>query len=253
MIWSWIVQLATDPIARQTLFDTAWRLALVIVCAFLAERISRRTLRRPLAAVDSYVPRRARQPADLQPPPESEAASIADAHELRRWHLTLTYAWQLALRPPFVLARLVLELLPVLCFAAIGNLLLATNIGREATPRVVILAMVNAYVLYSTILYVTAAVVSPASSQPSLLVIRDETAAYFDVWWTRIVAVTVFGVALANFALLLCLYRPPSLAVLRLSMLAAHLSAVIIILQSRRTIAAAIRSPAPETCPSAII
>jgi moderate conductance mechanosensitive channel len=170
----------------------------VIVCAFLAERIIRRAIRRPLAAVDHYVPRRARQPADLQPPPESEAASIADAHELRRWHLTLTYAWQLALRLPFVLARLVLELLPVLCFAAIGNLLLATNIGREATPRVVILAMVNAYVLYSTILYVTAAVVSPASSQPSLLVIRDETAAYFDVWWTRIVAVTVFGVALAK-------------------------------------------------------
>src|SRR6202790_4432453 len=35
MIWRWLVQLATDPIARQTLFDTAWRLALVVVCAFL--------------------------------------------------------------------------------------------------------------------------------------------------------------------------------------------------------------------------
>jgi len=253
MIWSWLVQLATDPIARQTLFDTAWRLALVIVCAFLAERIIRRAIRRPLAAVDHYVPRRARQPADLQPPPESEAASIADAHELRRWHLTLTYAWQLALRLPFVLARLVLELLPVLCFAAIGNLLLATNIGREATPRVVILAMVNAYVLYSTILYVTAAVVSPASSQPSLLVIRDETAAYFDVWWTRIVAVTVFGVALANVALLLGLYRPAYLAVVRLLMLVAHLFVVIIILQCRRSIADAIRAPETETGPFAMM
>src|SRR5258708_16245765 len=121
MIWSWIVQLATDPIARQTLFDTAWRLALVIVCAFLAERIIRRAIRRPLAAVDHYVPRRARQPADLQPPPESEAASIADAHELRRWHLTLTYAWQLAVPRPFLLAPLVRELLPVRCVAAVGH------------------------------------------------------------------------------------------------------------------------------------
>src|SRR5258708_24363102 len=98
MIWSWLVQLATDPIARQTLFDTAWRLALVIVCAFLAERIIRRAIPRPLAALDHYVPRRARQPADLPPPPASEAASIAHAHELRPWHLTFTYASHLSLR-----------------------------------------------------------------------------------------------------------------------------------------------------------
>ena len=229
------------------------RLALVIVCAFLAERIIRRAIRRPLAAVDRYVPRRARQPVDLQPPPSSEAASIADAHELRRWHLTLAYAWQLVLRLPFVLTRLFLELLPVLCFAAIGNLLLATHLGREATARVVILALVNAYVLYSTILYVSAAVVSPASSQPSLLIIRDETAAYFDVWWTRIAAVTVFGVAIANIALLLGLYQPAYVAVVRLLMLVVHLFVVIIILQCRRSIADAIRAPEGETGPFAMM
>src|SRR6202048_2941835 len=253
MIWRWLVQLATDPIARQTLLDTAWRLALVIVCAFLAERIIRRAIRRPLAAVDRYVPRRARQPVDLQPPPSSEAASIADAHELRRWHFTLAYAWQLVLRLPFVLTRLFLELLPVLCFAAIGNLLLATHLGREATARVVILALVNAYVLYSTILYVSAAVVSPTSSQPSLLIIRDETAAYFDVWWTRIAAVTVFGVAIANIALLLGLYQPAYVAVVRLLMLVVHLFVVIIILQCRRSIADAIRAPEGETGPFAMM
>src|SRR6266700_78497 len=42
MIWRWLIQLATDPVARQTLFDTAWRLLLVIVCAFVAEWIIRR-------------------------------------------------------------------------------------------------------------------------------------------------------------------------------------------------------------------
>jgi small-conductance mechanosensitive channel len=253
VIWRWLVQLATDPFARQTLLDTAWRLALVIVCAFVTERIIRRAVRRPLAAVDRYVPRRARQPADLQPPPQRDAVSIGDARELRRWHLTLAYAWQLALRLPYVLARLVLDLLPVICFAAVGNLLLATDIGREPTSRVVILAMVNAYVLYSTILYVTAAVISPSSSQPSLLVIRNETAAYFDVWWTRIVAVTVFGIALANIALLLGLYRPAYVAVVRLVMLVVHLFVVIIILQCRRSIADAIRAPEDETGPFAML
>jgi small-conductance mechanosensitive channel len=157
------------------------------------------------------------------------------------------------LRLPFVLTRLFLELLPVLCFAAIGNLLLATHLGREATARVVILALVNAYVLYSTILYVSAAVVSPASSQPSLLIIRDETAAYFDVWWTRIAAVTVFGVAIANIALLLGLYQPAYVAVVRLLMLVVHLFVVIIILQCRRSIADAIRAPEGETGPFAMM
>ena len=253
MIWRWLVQLASDPGARQTLLDTAWRLALVIVCAFVAERIIRRAVRRPLAAVDRYVPRRARQSTDPQPPSASDRASIADVNEVHRWHFTLAHAWQLALRFPFVLARLVLELLPVICFAAIGNLLLATDLGREATPRVVILAMVNAYVLYSSILYVTAALISPASSQPSLFVIRDETAAYFEVWWNRIVAVTIFGVAIANIALLLGLFRPAYVAIVRLVMLVPHLFVVIIILQCRRSIADAIRARDTETGPFAMM
>ena len=253
MIWRWLVQIATDPNARQTLLDTAWRLALVIACAFGAEWVIRRAIRRPLAAVDRYVPVRPRALIDPQWAPTSGAASVANAHELRRWHSTLTHAWQLAVRLPFVLARLILDLLPVICFAAIGNLLLATDIGREATPRVVILAMVNAYVLYSVILYVTAAVISPASSQPSLLVIRDEAAAYLDVWWTRIVAVTVFGVALANIALLLGLYQPAYMAVIRLLMLVAHLFVVIIILQCRRSVADLIRAPHAEPGPLAMM
>ncbi|WP_213769332.1 mechanosensitive ion channel domain-containing protein [Bradyrhizobium sp. dw_78] len=246
MIWHWLVQLTTNPFARQTLIDTAWRLALVIFCAFVAEWIIRRVVRRPLAAVDRYVPYRGRQADDLQPPPADGAVSVADAQQVRRWHASLAYAWQLVLRLPFVLARLFLDLLPVICFAAIGNLLLATDLGRAATPRVVILAMVNAYVLYSTITYVTAAVISPASSQPSLFVIRDETAAYLDIWWRRIVAVTIFGVATANIALLLGLYRPAYAAAIRLVMLIAHLFLVIIILQCRRNVAELIRSPKAE-------
>src|SRR5258708_16165848 len=49
MIWSWLVQLATDPIARQTLFDTACRLAPLIVFAFLADPIIPRAIRPPPA------------------------------------------------------------------------------------------------------------------------------------------------------------------------------------------------------------
>jgi small-conductance mechanosensitive channel len=241
-IWRWLVQLTTDPMARRTLLDTAWKLALVIACAFAAEWLTRRGLRRPLRAVDGYVPARARPSVDVRPAIASATESPAETHELRRWHATLAHAWQLALRLPFVLARLVLELLPVICFAAVGNVLLATDIGGQTTPRVVILAIVNAYVLCRGILCITAAVVSPSSSQPSLLVIADETAAYVDVWWRRIVLLTVFGIALANIALLLGLNHSAYLAAVRLLMLLVHLFVVVVILQCRRSVADFIRS-----------
>jgi small-conductance mechanosensitive channel len=71
------------------------------------------------------------------------------------------------------------------------------------------------------------------------------------VWWRRIVAVTVFGVALANIALLLGLYRPAYVAVVRLLMLVVHLFVVIIILQCRRRVADFIRAPETELGPVA--
>jgi moderate conductance mechanosensitive channel len=248
MIWRWLVNLTTNPFMQQMLLDTAWRLVLVIACAFMAEWIIRRAIRRPLAAIDRYIPARARHADTVR-----DASAATETQPVRRWHATLTYAWQLSIRLPFALARLFLDLLPVVCFAAIGNLLLATDIGRAPTPRVVILAMVNAYVIYRSILAVTAAVISPASSQPSLFIIRDESAAYLDIWWRRIVAVTVFGVAFANIALLLGLYRPAYHAVVRLLMLVVHLFVVVIILQCRRSVAAWIRAPEGARGPLVVV
>ena len=190
MLLHWSIELAKDPVARHTLLDTAWKLALVIVCALAIEWIVWRALRKPLAAIERYVPVRAR--------PARQEADRGDAvpqdlgHELRR-HRSLAYAYQLVLRLPFVLARLTLELTPVLAFAALGNLLLATEIGSDATPRVIILAVVNAYVLCRVVLCATGALVSPAANQPSLFVIRDENAAYINIWARRIVVVAVFA------------------------------------------------------------
>ncbi len=244
-IWRWLVHLVTDPTARATLLDTAWKLVLVVVCAFGAEWTVRRIVRGPLAAIDRYLPRRARHRSTSEQTNAApdEAAPIADIGELRRWHSTLSYAWRLILRLPFVLMRLFLELLPLASFAALGNLLLATDIGGQPTPRVVILAMVNAYVLCGGVLCVIAATLSPASNQPSLFVLHDETAAYVDIWCGRIVVVTIFGVALANVALLLGLYQPAYVAIVRMVMLVVHLLIVVIILQCRRSVADIIGAP----------
>jgi small-conductance mechanosensitive channel len=241
-VWHWVMHLTNDPTTRDTLFAALWKLALVIGCALAVEWLVRRAVRKPLAAVGRYVPVRARHPINNEQMPAAEIDATAEDRGLRRYP-SLAYGWQLIQRLPFVLLRLALELLPVVCFAAVGNLMLATGIGHERTPRLVILVMVNAYVLWRCILYATAAVVSPAASQPSLLIIRNETAAYVDVWATRIVTVIVFGVALANVALVLGLFHPAYEALIRLVVLVVHLFIVIIILQCRRPVAGLIRAP----------
>jgi small-conductance mechanosensitive channel len=246
MVWRWLVQMATDPTARNTLLGTAWKLSLVIVCALAAEWLVQRAIFRPLAVVRRYVPIHARSQRNADGQNGKVRASAAQpdsARELRRRRRVLAYVWQLLQRLPFVLTRLVLDLLPVVGFAAVGNSLLATQLGSEATPRLVTLAIVNAYVLCRGIMCATRALVSPTTSQPSLLIIRDETAAYIDIWMRRLVIAAVFGVAFANVALLLGLYFPAYDAVVKLVVLVAHLFVVIVILQCRRNIADLIRAP----------
>lgn len=246
MIGRWIVQMVSDPAARDTLLGTAWKLLLVLTCALAAEWLVQRAIVRPLAVMRRYVPAYARGQNNAERRNGEFLASAAqpdNAPAVRHRHLVLAYVWQLLLRLPFVIARLALDLLPVVSFAAVGNFLLATQIGSDVTPRVVTLAIVNAYVLCRSIMCATRALVSPTTSQPSLFVIRDETAAYVEIWMRRIVIVAVFGSAFANVALLLGLYFPAYDAILKLVVLVAHLFVVIIILQCRRMIANLIRAP----------
>ncbi|HEY6832371.1 MAG TPA: mechanosensitive ion channel domain-containing protein [Pseudolabrys sp.] len=246
-IGRWLTQLAGNPDARVALFDIAWKFALVLGCALAVEWIVRRLARKQMLLIARYAPSR------IPPSIVDDAATVPPADNgiwpddrpagLPRWQ----YLWSLLTRLPFVLGRLILDILPVICFAAVGNLLLATQIGEETVPRLIILAVVNAYVLCRIILLAAAAIISPGDNQPSLFLLRDETASYIGVWMKRVVVVTVFGVLLANVALLLGLDRQAYLAVLRLVMLVVHLLLVVVILQCRRIVADFIRAPHGRT------
>ena len=58
----WIAQTANDPAAYNQLFDIAWKLALVFGCAFAAEWIVFRLVKRPVALLESRLPYEARAP-----------------------------------------------------------------------------------------------------------------------------------------------------------------------------------------------
>ena len=62
----------------------------------------------------------------------------------------------------------------------------------------------------------------------SLFVLPGETAAAIETWLRRIVGVTVFGLALANIALALGLYRSAYLALVKLVVLVAQRRLVVV-------------------------
>jgi moderate conductance mechanosensitive channel len=237
----WFLRTANDPTAYNQLLDIAWKLALVFGCAFAAEWLIFRIIKRPVALLEARLPQSARAPAQLAmvDSPSSAAAAAAEPG-LHRRRLSLARAWQSLVRLPFVLGHLALELLPVLVFVGVATMLLGTEIGNPATTRLVILAVVNAYALSRGLICVVRALAGPFG----LFRVRAETAAYVEIWARRIVTVGVSGIAFANVALLLGLHRAGYAALLRLTMLVVHLFIVVIILQCRRQIAEAIRAPA---------
>jgi moderate conductance mechanosensitive channel len=164
---------------------------------------------------------------------------MAQAAPHRR-RLSLARTWQSLIRLPFVLGRLLLELLPVVVFVSVATMLLGTEIGNMPTTRLAILAVVNAYALSRALICAVRALVGPFG----LFRVRAETAAYIEIWARRIVAVAVSGIAFANVALLLGLHRGGYAGLLRLVMLVVHLFIVVIILQCRRQVADLIRAPA---------
>ena len=237
----WIVRTANDPTAYDQLLDIAWKLALVFGCAFVAEALTFRVVRWPIAWLEVRLPNRAQAPAQtlaIVDPPSSVADVVAEPEQQQR-RLSLARARQSLIRLPFVLGRLALELLPVLAFIGVAMMLLGTGIGDIPTTRLVILAVVNAYALSRGLICVARALVGPFG----LFRVRAETAAYIEIWARRIVTVGVSGVAFANVALLLGLYRAGYAAVLHLVVLIVHLFIGVIILQCRRQVAEAIRAP----------
>jgi moderate conductance mechanosensitive channel len=232
----WFIRTANDPEAYDQLLDIAWKLALVFGCAFVAEWLVFRLIKRPVALLEAGIPMAARAPAQMVADPPSSAADLMA--EPQRHRLSLTRAWQSMIRLPFVLGRLLLELLPVVVFVGVATILLGTGIGDMRTTRLVILAVVNAYAFSRGFICAVRALAGPFG----LLRVRAETAAYTEIWARRIVGVAVSGIAFANVALLLGLSRGGYAALVRLVMLVVHLFIVVIILQCRAQVADLIRA-----------
>jgi small-conductance mechanosensitive channel len=234
MLWRWLTNTASDPAAQQLIVSLLWRVVTIALLALLAERLAQFALRRPLAALD------ARATHEIIP---AGPVALVDA-DTRANVSRLTGLRRTVGRTPYVVARLVLELVPIAAFAAVGNSLLAMTIGAHPVARIAILAVVNAYVMCRIVMSVLRALVGGSTERASLFALPAKAAVASEIWVRRIVGVAVFGVALANVARAFGLPRPAYWALVKFTILVPHILLVIVTIRCRRAVASFIRAPA---------
>jgi small-conductance mechanosensitive channel len=249
LLLHWLRMMATDPWARGILLDTAWRLALVLALSLATEWAINRSVRRPILALAQRAPNGA-------PPPDEDAETDeaaengedrAERGEIEPPHRRRLAALTLLRRLPLVFLRLILELLPVFGFLTVGHLVAATPLGGDPLPRLVLLAVIDAYALCVAILCVARMLFSPVQHRLRLLNVSDQLAAYAMRWIRRIAIVSVFGYAIAEVGLLLGLSDTAHDALLKAVGLIDHIFLAIIVLQRRRTVRRLIQAPPDAT------
>jgi len=270
LLWGWAVVMATNPWARNMLDDTVWRLAVVMACALALEYGLRRMVARPITALERMAPNGAPPPGPSGPdeppsepvddteaepqspeapesPEEIEARAEAGEIEAPGRPARRLSNWTQLRRIPLALIRLLLDLIPALGFLLLGHLLTGSALGGQAINRLVLLAVVDAYVVCIVLLSVARVLLSPVRARLRLFNLRDDIAAYLMRWIRRLVVIGVFGYATAEVGLLLGLSSVAHEAVLKAVSLVLHLCLAVIVVQKRRAVRTRLRAPAGAT------
>ncbi len=131
-----------------------------------------------------------------------------------------------------VVARTILELLPILAFATAAYGILPLTEPREAT-RLIVLTLVNASVIARAILALGRIVLSPGLTQLRTVPIGNETANYAQIWLRRFVNVAVYGYFLSQALLLVGVPTAIYEILLRIIGLLLTAMAIVVVLQNR--------------------
>ncbi|HUZ62752.1 MAG TPA: mechanosensitive ion channel domain-containing protein [Acetobacteraceae bacterium] len=238
LLWHWLTFVATDAWLQGLLLSAAWRLLVVLLVAGGGEWLTARALRRPRAGLVAWAEeRRARRTAAPDDGVVDVAEERAEAGETEPPSRHRFDILSVLRRLPFALGYLALGLVPVLVFAAIGNVLSADGLGAQRIARLVIVGVVNAYVLSRVLMCVVRALVCPESAAMRLVHMRDGSAVYIVRWVRRIIAVSVFGYVAAEVGLLFGLYPAAHEALIKLVALVVHVMLIVMVIQTRQSVA----------------
>lgn len=248
LLYGWAVVMVTNPVARDLLIDVSWRVALTLVCATLVEYGLRRLMRRPITTLEGMAPaNKHAEPEDINDPVARAEAGEIEARSRR----ARPSAWVLLKRVPLVLARLFLELVPVMGIALAGHLLAASSVGGATSgptvSRLIILAVIDAYALSAALLCVARMLLSPEAHKLRLFHLRDETAVYLMRWIRRLVLIAVIGYAVGEAWLLLGLSDVAHDLLQKAVGLVLHVCIAIIVIQKRGAVRKWLSAPEGAT------
>jgi moderate conductance mechanosensitive channel len=211
-LWRWFTELANDPQTALSLAVAVGWLSLIFAVALLLEFFTAFALRPPRNTLTRYLPHG------------------GNGDSVRLLQLL-----------PYALIRLLLDLVPVAVFAAIGNLLVSVLPEIDEKTRLVVIAIVNAYAACRAAMCVARLLVSPADSRLRLWRLDDADARFVIVWVRRLVVVAIFGDTLVEVALLLGLDQSAHDGFDRLISLVLAMILVVVVVRSRHAVGAYIR------------
>lgn len=194
-----------DGERQQRWATLAGKVAVLLICALVSEWVLARLLRGPRQ-------RLADRPSETK---------------LQRWLL--------------LGGRFLLDLLPVLTFAAAAQITLSL-IAPDRLTRLVLVLLINANLIVRVVLLLGRLILAPDQTRFRLVTLSDETAAYCYVWLRRMVALAAYGILGLDALRLLSL--PDALADLieRLIGLALAGMAIVLILQNSEPVRLWLRS-----------
>lgn len=199
-VTAWIQRQVDDPSTHERWFNLAVMVPPLLLTAFLIRRLGDKALSRPLGALANRRPQR------------------------------------ILGRVPYLFARMLLRVLPILVFVVVvyGAL---TVIMPGPRVRSVLYAITSASVIVQAVLLVADFLLAPAAPGLRLLSARDETAVRAYVWVRRLVVAGVYGYFLIQSAFVLGLPLAAYGALLKLLGLLVAVLLVALILQNRAGVA----------------
>ncbi|MEX2617140.1 MAG: mechanosensitive ion channel domain-containing protein [Alphaproteobacteria bacterium] len=199
-----IVNVFNDAERRGPVLEMLVRIVLVLLAGFVVAFVLRRAVQRPRMAIE------------------------AQADD------------KVGLTVVLLLARMLLDLLPVAGFAAAG-LGALTVFGPDGNGRIATVALIHANVIVGVVLALARMFLAPFYTGLRLFPLQDETAHYIYVWIKRLAILSVYGYFTIQAAMLLGLPQPAYNVLLKLLGLAVSLLLIMVVLQNRRDVADGIR------------
>lgn len=261
LLYGWAVVMATNPVARNLLADVSWRVVVALLAAVAGEYALRGLMRRPIAGLEALAPakppRKVHPATNLDDDDAIDRTALAEPEhgeqdpgeqdpgeqDLGEQELAETGTrrpkaspWTLLRRLPLVVARLLLELVPVLGIALAGHLVAGSWLGGQTISRLVILAVIDAYAVCKAILCVARMLLSPGMSRLRLFNLQNATASYLILWTRRLVLIAVFGYATGEVGLLLGLSDLAHELLQKSIGLVLHICLIVVVLQKRRAV-----------------